>query len=201
MKPNYSQSLVINKIFSKFAVILLFILAVQLCFPSIAPAQEKTRQFKREESQNRPVNTTGARIALVIGNAGYQNVSKLANPVNDARDIAAGLKSLGFEVLLGEDMDWASMRRIIGEFGDKIANAKGGMSLFYYAGHGIQYNQENYLIPVELKALKKGDIDFDAVELRRVFGKMRDAKTDVNIVILDACRSNPFEGGSGDTGQ
>jgi formylglycine-generating enzyme required for sulfatase activity len=199
MKSNYSRILVINKILSNFAVTLLFILAVQLCFPSIAPAQD--RQLKREEERNSRESGTGVRIALVIGNAGYQNVSKLTNPVNDARDIAAGLKSLGFEVLLGEDRNFAEMGRLINEFGDKIANAKGGMSLFYYAGHGIQYNQENYLIPVELKTLKKSDIEFDAVDLRRVFRKMQYAKTDVNIVILDACRNNPFESDSLDTGQ
>jgi formylglycine-generating enzyme required for sulfatase activity len=200
MKPNYSQILVINKILSNFAVSLLFILAVQLCFPFAASAQE-SRQLKREETKNNPGNTTGPRIALVIGNAGYQNVSKLVNPLNDARDIAEGLKSLGFEVLLGEDMDVFAMRRIISEFGDKLDDAKGGMALFYYAGHGIQYNQENYLIPVEFKTLTKGNIDVDTIELQRVMGKIKDAKTDVNIVILDACRDNPFGGGSRDTGQ
>jgi formylglycine-generating enzyme required for sulfatase activity len=201
MKPNYSRIFVINKILSNFAVISVFILAVQICFPSIASAQETTRQLRPEKTQNRPGNRTGPRIALVIGNAGYQNVSKLANPVNDARDITEALRSLGFDVLLGEDMNVFEMRRIISEFGDKLDGAKGGMALFYYAGHGIQYNQENYLIPVEFKTLTKGNIDVDTLELQRVMGKIKDAKTDVNIVILDACRDNPFGGGSRDTGQ
>jgi formylglycine-generating enzyme required for sulfatase activity len=200
MKPNYSQIPVINKILSNFAATLLFILAVQLCFSSIASAQE-TRQLRPEKGQNNRENRTGPRIALVIGNAGYQNVSKLTNPVNDARDIAAALTTLGFDVLLGEDMDVVQMKRIIAEFGEKLDGAKGGMALFYYAGHGIQYNQENYLIPVELKTLTKGNVDVDTVELQRVMGKIKDAKTDVNIVILDACRNNPFGGGSRDTGQ
>lgn len=200
MKPNYSQLLVINKILSNSAVILLFILAVQLCFPSIASAQED-RELKRQEELDREKNGTERRIALVIGNADYQNVTKLANPVNDARAIAGALKYLGFEVMLGENQNVAEMNRMISEFGDKLANAKGGIGLFYYAGHGIQYRQENYLIPVEVKALKKSNIDVDTVELRRVFRAVEDAKTDANIVILDACRNNPFGSDSRDAGQ
>ena len=94
MKPYYSQILVTNKTLFNFAVILVFILAFQLSFPFIASAQD--RQLKREETKNNSENTTGPRIALVIGNAGYQNVSKLENPVNDAHDIARCAEIPGF---------------------------------------------------------------------------------------------------------
>ncbi len=145
-----------------------------------------TRNLERENAKL----GTERRTALVIGNAAYQHAPRLANPVNDAHDIAAALKDLGFEVLYGEDQSGDQMKRLIKDFGAKLK--AGGKGLFYYAGHGIQLNGRNYLIPVEIDSLREGTIEFEAVDVNRVLAEMDAAGNGFNIVILDACRNNPF---------
>jgi len=137
---------------------------------------------KQEQLENR--------YALVIGNSNYTN-APLRNPVNDARAMAAELRKLGFDVTMITDGTNASMIRKIREFGNKLSENR-GVGLFYYAGHGMQVNGQNYLIPVNAQIEKEQDVELETVDLRRVLGEMDAAHNRLNIVILDACRNNPF---------
>jgi hypothetical protein len=135
-------------------------------------------------------NSSGNKFALVIGNSDY-TVSTLKNPVNDASGIARALKSLGFDVMLYTNSSQAEMLKSIRSFGEKLAAGK-GIGLFYFAGHGIQMNGNNYIIPVDAKIEKEQDVELEAVNLMRVMGELDYAQNETNIVILDACRNNPF---------
>ncbi|MBI4517890.1 MAG: caspase family protein [Deltaproteobacteria bacterium] len=136
-----------------------------------------------------PAAAGGRRVALVIGNAAYA-VGRLKNPANDAPDMAAALKATGFEVLEHRDLDQAQMVRAIREFGERLRGA--AVALFYYSGHGMQYEGRNYLIPVDMKAASEAEVESDGVELAKVLSRMETAGAPVNLVILDACRTNPM---------
>ena len=131
------------------------------------------------------------RQALVIGNGGYSS-SPLKNAVNDAADIAANLQRLGFSVILKKNVSHQEMEDTILEFGEQLK--KGGVGLFFYAGHGVQKDNRNYLIPIGAKINKDTDIKFQAVDAEMVLAEMGNAGNNLNIVILDACRDNPFSG-------
>ena len=137
-------------------------------------------------------NKLTKRYALVIGNSTYA-MGPLRNPVNDANAIGVELKKLGFEVSIYFNLGQEEMKIRIREFGDKITANK-GVGLFFYAGHGLQVGGENYIIPVDAHIAKLSDIETAAVNLNRITGEMAYAKNDMNIIILDACRNNPFEG-------
>jgi uncharacterized caspase-like protein len=137
----------------------------------------------------RPITTSERKIALVIGNGGYKD-APLRNPVNDARDIAKALRDLGFEVMHGENLSQNDMKRQIRSFGEKISN--GGVGLFYYAGHGTQINGVNYLIPVDAVITKAEEVEYESVDVGLVLAQMESAQNRLNLVILDACRNNPF---------
>ncbi|WP_429809434.1 caspase family protein [Ensifer sp. B1-9] len=129
------------------------------------------------------------RVALVIGNSAYQHAPQLTNPQNDASDMASKLTGLGFVVVTGRDLDLAGMRRSIREFVGKVEGAD--VSLFFYAGHGLQVNGVNYMIPVDAQLRSNNDLDFEALPIELVLSAMeRNAK--VNLVFLDACRDNPL---------
>ncbi len=129
------------------------------------------------------------RIALVIGNAAYTGVAPLRNPVNDATDLTASLKQLGFEVLGGTDLDQAAMRAEIRKFSAALRGADVG--LFFFAGHGLEVSNQNFLIPTDAAIEAEGDLDFQAVPLDLVFRQMtREART--TLIFLDACRDNPM---------
>jgi uncharacterized caspase-like protein len=131
------------------------------------------------------------RVALVVGNTHYAHSPVLSNPVNDASDIAEVLKSLGFEVMLGLDLDKRAFDLKVRDFARALSDADTG--LFFYAGHGLQLSLQNYLIPVDAAIEGEPDLDFEGVRLDLVLKHMeldRDGKT--NIVFLDACRDNPF---------
>ncbi|ULJ76495.1 caspase family protein [Rhizobium gallicum] len=129
------------------------------------------------------------RVALVIGNSAYQHVPMLPNPGNDAGDMAAKLRDLGFEVVVGSDLDLAGVRRTIGDFVSSLDGAD--IALFYYAGHGLQVNGENYIAPVDAKLLSYIDLEFEAVPMDLILSAM-ERTTRVNLVFLDACRDNPL---------
>jgi hypothetical protein len=131
------------------------------------------------------------RTALVIGNGDYQNAPHLTNPVNDAGDMSAMLRGLGFEVIGGTNLGGEQMKKFIRQFGEKLAQ-KGGVGLFYYAGHGLQSQGRNYLMPIEANLLREQTLEFDAVDVNRVLAEMDAAGNGFNVVILDACRNNPF---------
>ncbi|MCK6618049.1 MAG: tetratricopeptide repeat protein [Cyclobacteriaceae bacterium] len=140
-----------------------------------------------------PVNgqTYQKRLALVIGNSAYQNGGALKNPVNDARAISSALQNAGFEVLRHENLTQNQMKKAINDFGLKLRDFEVG--LFYYAGHGIQHKGINYMIPVEADLQAAEQVEFDCVPADRVLAFMDAASTKVNILIMDACRNNPFE--------
>jgi uncharacterized caspase-like protein len=129
------------------------------------------------------------RTALVIGNSAYQK-SPLVNPVNDAQAMAASLGSLGFTVTKIENASKGQMADAIRKFGDTIK--LGGVGLFYFAGHGVQVNGENFLIPVDDDIQEKNQVATKGIEAKVVLQAMGNAKNRLNVVILDACRNNPF---------
>ena len=130
------------------------------------------------------------RVALVIGNSAYQRVPKLPNPVNDARAVAALLRGAGFDVVESRfDLDAASLRRAMGDFTD-IAN-DADVAVVYYAGHGIEVDGNNYLIPVDAVLARDVDVEDETVSVDRVMKALDPAKR-LRLVILDACRDNPF---------
>lgn len=133
--------------------------------------------------------TAEKRVALVIGNAAYENVPQLANPSNDATDVAGKLRTLGFDVIEGIDLQKRDMEKRIRAFAEALAGADVG--LFYYAGHGLQVDQRNFLAPIDAQLKSEADLDFEAVQLDLVLKQMvRNART--SIVFLDACRDNPL---------
>ncbi len=131
-----------------------------------------------------------ARIALIVGNAAYKS-APLANPVNDARAIARSLKDLGFEVDLQENLSQQAFMQALRRFGARLKET-GGTGLFYYAGHGMQVKGANYLIPVDAGIQSEDEVRYLAIDANQVLDKMDQAGNRLNIVILDACRDNPF---------
>jgi hypothetical protein len=129
------------------------------------------------------------RTALVIGNASYQD-NPLKNSINDAEAMANALKDVGFDVILLENADLKQIENAIDTFHHQLK--AGGVGLFYYAGHGIQVDGENYLIPVNAKLDVAEDVRYEAIPVGKVLARMEDAANQMNIVILDACRNNPF---------
>lgn len=130
------------------------------------------------------------RFALVVGNSAYKE-APLKNPVNDASDIASVLAKCGFQVTLELDVSLKEMKTAVTRFGEKLRKS-GGVGLFYYAGHGMQLKGRNYLIPIGNKIHSASDVEFETLNASRILGKMADADNKLNIVILDACRNNPF---------
>jgi hypothetical protein len=133
------------------------------------------------------------RIALVVGNSAYQNITRLDNPKNDATLMAETLSSLGFTLIGGRaqlDLDKASLDTSVQNFGRQIQGAD--VALFYYAGHGVQVSGSNYLVPVSANPTREADVDFQMVDVNLVLRQMQGSGTRLNMVILDACRNNPF---------
>lgn len=136
------------------------------------------------------------RVALVIGNADYGAMGRLENPANDAHLIARTLRDFGFRVIEIIDADQKELKRGVRDFGRWIRRAgPDGVALFYYAGHGLQVSGRNYLLPVEAQILAEGDVAIEGVAVDGILAQMEHANTGVNIVILDACRNNPFQRG------
>ncbi len=132
------------------------------------------------------------RVALVVGNSTYTaSGAALKNPGNDARLIAATLRELGFVVLEHHDLDQSALKKAIDEFGAQLG--RGAVGLFYYSGHGLQVSGRNWLVPVDASIAGEADVEYEGVDVGRVLAKMESAGSQMNIVILDACRNNPFE--------
>ena len=149
-------------------VIALLLLAAILLNPVLAIAQE--------------------RVALVVGVGAYQNVSKLANPPNDARLIAEALKKLSFDTQVVVDPTYEDMKHALRDFGLRLAPAK--VALFFYAGHGVQVAGRNYLLPVNAKLVREQDLRYEAFDMQAVLEEM-DGPGRVNLIFLDACRNDP----------
>lgn len=134
------------------------------------------------------------RIALLIGNSDYTAVSPLENAANDATLLAQSLEGVGFEVTLVTNTSQDDLKRSIAEFGRRLRSAgPDTVGLFYYAGHGVQSFGANYLLPVDALLTDAADLDLVAFEAASVLRQMASARIRTNIVILDACRNNPFE--------
>jgi carboxyl-terminal processing protease len=142
--------------------------------------------------------TAEPRVALVIGNSAYKgDLPALPNPANDAKLMARTLRGLGFDVIDIEDASQADLKKAIGDFGNRLAAAgRDATGLFFYAGHGVQVNGENYLIPTDAQIQKEADVDLAAVTVSSVQSQMNFADNAVNVIILDACRDNPLKGSS-----
>jgi len=132
-----------------------------------------------------------SKIALVIGNSNYQQVP-LKNPVNDAYDLSSALRSVGFEVIHKTNLNRRSMEDAIRDFKNSIN--PGDVALFYFSGHGTQVNGLNYLIPVNESVNNEIDVKYYCVNAGFVLDNMEQAGSGINIIILDACRNNPFKG-------
>ena len=136
------------------------------------------------------------RVALVIGNGSYASGGNLANPPNDAKLISATLRGSGFDVIERVDVDQKSMKTAIKAFRKKLVDAgKDAVGLFYFAGHGVQVGDANYLIPVNASIENESDVDIEAVSANTVLRSMEFAGNRLNIVIMDACRNNPYKRG------
>ena len=133
---------------------------------------------------------TESRLALLIGNSSYKN-SPLVNPVNDVRLMEVALKESGFTVIKAENASIRDMRRLVRDFGDKL-KATGGVGLFYFAGHGVQVRGENFLVSTDSDIRNEDEVADDSINANVVLEKMQSAGNRVNLVILDACRNNPF---------
>ena len=135
------------------------------------------------------------RVALVVGNATYSHVSPLQNPINDARLLADALRSIGFTVI-GDgaqlNLDKQAFEKVVQEFGAKLQGAD--VALFYYAGHGLQMRGVNYLVPIDANPSREADVGIQTLDANLILNQMEGTGTKLNIVILDACRNNPFSG-------
>ena len=150
------------------------ILALGLVFASIGAAAQPAKP---------------ARLALVIGNGAYKDAA-LPNPTNDAADMAKALEASGFTVIRRENAGLREMHLALREFGDRLGRQTTG--LFYFAGHGVQVRGRNYLLPVDADIAREDEVAFAAIDVAAVMEKLDSAKNPVNIVVLDACRNNPF---------
>lgn len=133
------------------------------------------------------------RVALVIGNSSYKLISPLANPKNDARLMAVTLEDVGFEVVTAIDVDYRGMRRAVRKFGRALqSSGKDAVGLLYYAGHGVQSGGSNYLIPLNADIQSAADLEIESLSASNILAQMEEAGNGLNLVILDACRNNPF---------
>src|ERR1700754_3954890 len=133
------------------------------------------------------------RLALVIGQSAYRSVPALPNPANDAKAVTQLLTDSGFEVSTAADLSQTQMREKVSEFADKVA-ARGAdtVALVFYAGHGLQINGENYLVPIDIDVKREADIPIQAVRLNDILNTLTSVPSKMRLLILDPCRNNPF---------
>ena len=169
--------------------------------PSLRPTRLADAASTASQTSAQPANVTAPapllgperRIALVIGNSAYENVTPLPNPANDAKAIGQFLNSAGFEVIQATDLDHDEMIQVLQDFSAKIsARGPNTVAFVYYAGHGLQIAGDNYLVPVDAKISSETDVPNAAVRLVDVMATLQAVPSRMRIVILDACRNNPF---------
>ncbi|MDR2921799.1 MAG: caspase family protein [Treponema sp.] len=132
------------------------------------------------------------KYALVIGNQTYTNITPLKNPVNDANDMADTLQTLGFEVKRVLDGNLEEMKKAVTDFSNCLRGSRNSYGFFFYAGHGVQSNGENYLIPVNANIPSEAQLEYAALSLGLVMAVLTEAENELNLIVLDACRNNPF---------
>ncbi|MBF0472455.1 MAG: caspase family protein [Nitrospirae bacterium] len=170
---------------------ILFLTTLILLCTNLSEAVDSLPPTTTTNSTNNTIKAmqTEKRVALVIGNGAYKT-SPLKNPVNDALAMAKVLESLNFEVISGVNLTKDEMMKRVIAFGNKIKD--GGVGLFYFAGHGVAFNGQNYLIPINATIDSQEVVEVEAMSADYVLARMDAAKNRLNIVILDACRNNPF---------
>lgn len=164
------------------AAVLLFTITLQV-------KAQQPGQNEQTRGMSIASNVSEKRIALVIGNSRYET-APLRNPVNDANLAASTLRQMGFDVIVRTDANLREMQLAVREFSRKIQG--GAVGLFYYAGHGMQTGGRNFLIPIGAQIEAEGDLVLEGFDLNSVLEQMGMAQNRLNIVILDACRNNPF---------
>lgn len=189
---NYIASGSINDIFSHSDDTKLWTFTSANELQVTASVVNKSEQLAINNPQPAKVSSPAnqKRLALLIGNGNYTG-STLPNPENDARDMKDALIQYGFDVLQYENLGQAMMKKAMDEFGEKLIGYDVG--LFFYAGHGIQSKGYNYLIPVDANLKTEAQVEYDCVQADRILALMEASGTTINIIILDACRNNPFE--------
>ena len=130
------------------------------------------------------------RVALIIGNSGYEMLPPLANPKRDAADLARSLRAVGFEVILRNELNLSQMKSGLREFAARLGPDTVGF--FYYAGHAVQSDGANYLVPLGADIQAQDEIEHEALDLARVLGKMEASQSPIKLVFIDACRNDPF---------
>jgi tetratricopeptide (TPR) repeat protein len=161
-----------------------------IALPATTRREQRALQVSLQKLTQLGVMSLGKRIALVIGNGKYQDQTALPNPPNDAQAMAGKLRQLGFQdVAEHYDVDLRAMSDAIKGFGDRAAEAD--WALIYYAGHGIEVAGVNYLLPIDVKLARETHVQDEAISLDRVLSKVGGARK-LRLVILDACRNNPF---------
>jgi hypothetical protein len=158
--------------------------AIQTASAAVVPATSHPSAVPSPAS-----GQNGVRVALVIGNGQYLNANVLPNPPNDAHAIADALREIGFDVQEGENLGYTAMQDQLHEFLHKAANAS--VVLLFYAGHGMQVDGKNYLVPVDAKLAEASDLPFETIEIDKLLDSLGDP-SHTNIILLDACRDNPL---------
>jgi uncharacterized caspase-like protein len=168
------------------------VLVLMWSLNSLGPAaEEATKAVRRASPEGSSVQNKEKRIALVIGNSEYK-VGPLRNPAHDAEDVSDSLQTLGFVVRTKINVNLQEMEESVNKFIREIQD--GDVALFYLSGHGVQVRGENYLIPVGASVESETDVRYKTLNVGVVLGKMEESRNRANIVILDACRNNPFKG-------
>jgi formylglycine-generating enzyme required for sulfatase activity len=171
----------------KYIVIILCFLFTTSCNDNSSDSSSS----KIEPKQLMPISSV-KRLALIIGNADYKFIPSLSNPVNDAEDVADALRNLNYEVIVLTNANYQAMLNAVQQFAERLAQL-GSVGLFYFSGHGLQTGGNNYLVPVDAKIKTEADIKPLSLNANHVLAKMNEAHSQVNVMILDACRDNPFE--------
>ena len=133
------------------------------------------------------------RVALVIGNAAYMHIPALGNSTNDARSMAGILRKLGFQVVEVVDGSKTQIDQAVENL-QTLLKGKQAVAMLYYAGHGLQLDWHNYMVPIDAKLTQSSDVPKQTVDIESVISSFKKATTRMNIIVLDACRDNPFEG-------
>jgi hypothetical protein len=167
--------------------------AVDQSTQSLPPVQRSLQTAARPATPANPLGGPEQRVALVIGNSNYQNVSQLSNPANDAKSVAKLLNAAGFEVISATDLSHNEMIQVVQDFSSKIADrGPNTVAMVYYAGHGVQLAGENYLVPVDARISSETDLVSGSVRLVDMMATLDAIPSRLRIAILDACRNNPF---------
>jgi len=167
----------------------LIFLSLLIPFLLIASTNDRALYVKKYANESK--------TALVIGNSNYSGkLSKLQNPTNDAKDIKNALEDLNFEVVYTTDADQAKMDQKIREFTHKLESKK-GIALFYFAGHGLEVDKKNYLVPLNANVSDKYKVKYQTIAVNEIVDRMQNSGTRLNMLILDACRNDPFHRGGG----